>query len=237
MVHRSIRRRPTRSRLPTIPTTAEGRTTDVAFRLAYHVAPHLHLEAFAGANNARDFASRTSQLRLKLDLSQMPAGTHLPVKPIPDWKRQPSRPVRLTSVSGVTLAVRPHRHRRHCEATQGGVDGDPHETLCALRRRLHDRVLARPGGGRTGMSRRGSGRTPPPRPTMVEARSARRWDTWVPAFSGSKPTSATRRSSSDRRTSSGTSGHHGDGQRHSRNPDRRRRRGRHPPVRVGAGSA
>jgi cellulose synthase operon protein C len=78
---------------PYDPDNRRGANYNVAFRLAYHVAPHLHLEAFAGANNARDFASRTFQLRFKLDLSQMPAGTRLPVKPIPDWKG--SRPVRF----------------------------------------------------------------------------------------------------------------------------------------------
>jgi hypothetical protein len=85
---------PTRSdslESPYDPDTAEERNYNLAFRLAYHVAPHVYLEGFAGANNARDFASRTFQIRVELFLSRVPTGTHLPVKPIPDWKG--SRPV------------------------------------------------------------------------------------------------------------------------------------------------
>ena len=76
---------------PYDPDTRRGANYNLAFRLAYHVAPRVYLEGFAGANNARDFASRTFQIRLNVFLSRVPTGTHLPVKPIPDWKG--SRPV------------------------------------------------------------------------------------------------------------------------------------------------
>jgi hypothetical protein len=85
---------PTRSdslESPYDPDTRRGANYNLAFRLAYHVAPRVYLEGFAGANNARDFASRTFQIRLNVFLSRVPTGTHLPVKPIPDWKG--SRPV------------------------------------------------------------------------------------------------------------------------------------------------
>jgi cellulose synthase operon protein C len=71
---------------PYDPDTRRGANYNLAFRLAYHVAPRVYLEGFAGANNARDFASRSFQIRLNFFLSRVPTGTHLPVKPIPDWK-------------------------------------------------------------------------------------------------------------------------------------------------------
>jgi cellulose synthase operon protein C len=80
---------PTRSdslESPYDPDTRRGANYNLAFRLAYHVAPRVYLEGFAGANNARDFASRSFQIRLNFFLSRVPTGTHLPVKPIPDWK-------------------------------------------------------------------------------------------------------------------------------------------------------
>ena len=49
---------------PSDPDTRRGANYNLAFRLAYHVAPRVYLEGFAGANNARDFASRTFQIRL-----------------------------------------------------------------------------------------------------------------------------------------------------------------------------
>jgi cellulose synthase operon protein C len=71
---------------PYDPDTRRGANYNLVFRLAYHVAPRVYLEGVAGANNARDFASRTLQIRLNFFLSRVPTGAHLPVKPIPDWK-------------------------------------------------------------------------------------------------------------------------------------------------------
>ena len=68
------------------PDTRRGANYNLSLRLDYHVAAHVYLGAIAGANNARDFASRTFQITVKCLLGRVPAGTHLPVKAIPDWK-------------------------------------------------------------------------------------------------------------------------------------------------------
>ena len=58
----------------------------MSFRLEYHASPHWYVQASAGANNARDYASQTFQISLKWLLNRVPAGTNLPLKTIPDWK-------------------------------------------------------------------------------------------------------------------------------------------------------
>jgi cellulose synthase (UDP-forming) len=78
---------------PYDPDHRRGANYNLALRAAYHVAANVYLEGFAGANNARDFASRTFQIRLTCFFRQLPAGTRLPVKTIPDWTG--SRPVKF----------------------------------------------------------------------------------------------------------------------------------------------
>lgn len=78
---------PTRSDVPFYaPDSRRGANYNVSFRLEYHVAPHWYVQAFAGANNARDYASQTFQIALKCLLNRVPTGTNLPLKTIPDWK-------------------------------------------------------------------------------------------------------------------------------------------------------
>jgi hypothetical protein len=69
-----------------------GTNYNVSFRLEYHASPHWRVQASAGANNARDYASQTFQISLKWLLNRVPAGTKLPLKTIPDWTgNQPFR--------------------------------------------------------------------------------------------------------------------------------------------------
>ncbi len=63
-----------------------GTNYSVSCRLEYRASPHWYVQAFAGANNARDYVSQTFQISLKWLLNRVPAGTNLPLKTIPDWK-------------------------------------------------------------------------------------------------------------------------------------------------------
>jgi len=57
-----------------------------AVPLGWQIAPHWDVQAFGGANNARDFASRAFQISLKCFLNPVPSGTHVPVRRLPDWR-------------------------------------------------------------------------------------------------------------------------------------------------------
>jgi hypothetical protein len=63
-----------------------GTNYSASFRLEYHIANHVYIQAFAGANNTRDYSSRTVQIALKFLLNRVPTGAHLALRSIPDWK-------------------------------------------------------------------------------------------------------------------------------------------------------
>ena len=50
------------------------------------ITPHLHLSAFGGANNTRDFNSRTIGVALRLLANRLPGTTNLRVRAVPDWR-------------------------------------------------------------------------------------------------------------------------------------------------------
>jgi hypothetical protein len=57
----------------------------VVIRADYQIAAHWHLGAYAATNNARDYASRSAGVTLKLLARPLPT-TDLRVKSIPDWR-------------------------------------------------------------------------------------------------------------------------------------------------------
>jgi hypothetical protein len=59
---------------------------DVGFRADYRLTPHLHLVAFANANNTRDFNQQVFGIALKLLGQRLPAARELTVRAIPDWR-------------------------------------------------------------------------------------------------------------------------------------------------------
>jgi hypothetical protein len=59
---------------------------DIAFRADYRLTPHLHLVAFANANNTRDFNQQVVGIGLKLLGQRLPAARELSVRAIPDWR-------------------------------------------------------------------------------------------------------------------------------------------------------
>jgi tetratricopeptide (TPR) repeat protein len=69
-----------------LPNTQRGPNYNLSFRLDYRMAPHWYLGAFATANNARNYASQTFGVTLKLLTSPVPTGTDLRPKQIPDWR-------------------------------------------------------------------------------------------------------------------------------------------------------
>jgi hypothetical protein len=64
----------------------QGLAYNVVFRAEYRIAPHWHLGAYAATNNARNYASRSAGLTLKLLARPLPTSTDLRVKSIPDWR-------------------------------------------------------------------------------------------------------------------------------------------------------
>jgi tetratricopeptide (TPR) repeat protein len=59
---------------------------DIALRADYRLTPHLHLIAFANANNTRDFNQQVFGIALKLLAQRLPAARELSVRAIPDWR-------------------------------------------------------------------------------------------------------------------------------------------------------
>jgi tetratricopeptide (TPR) repeat protein len=59
---------------------------DVGFRADYRLTPHLHLVAFANANNTRDFNQQVFGIALKVLALRLPASRELSVRAIPDWR-------------------------------------------------------------------------------------------------------------------------------------------------------
>ena len=59
---------------------------NVAAHLKYSVSPHWYVEGFATSNNARNYASQTVGVALKLLVERLPTTTNLHPKAIPDWR-------------------------------------------------------------------------------------------------------------------------------------------------------
>jgi len=55
-------------------------------RLGYRLAPHVYLDTFATANNARNYATQTVGFSLKFLVHRLPTNTDLHVNSIPDWR-------------------------------------------------------------------------------------------------------------------------------------------------------
>jgi tetratricopeptide (TPR) repeat protein len=58
---------------------------DADIRMGYRMSPHMYLDLFATANNARDYYSQSVGFNLKFMLNRIPTGTDLLVSSIPDW--------------------------------------------------------------------------------------------------------------------------------------------------------
>jgi tetratricopeptide (TPR) repeat protein len=58
---------------------------DADIRMGYRISPHLYLDAFATANNARDYYAQSVGFTLKFLIDRIPTGTDLLVNSIPDW--------------------------------------------------------------------------------------------------------------------------------------------------------
>lgn len=58
---------------------------DLRIRMGYRVAPHVYLEAFATANNARNYFQQSAGFSLKFMFDRIPIHTDLRVDSIPDW--------------------------------------------------------------------------------------------------------------------------------------------------------
>ena len=67
-------------------TTSKGANYNVNAKLEVRITPHLHLSAFGGANNTRDFNSRTIGVALRLLANRLPGTTNLRVRAVPDWR-------------------------------------------------------------------------------------------------------------------------------------------------------
>jgi hypothetical protein len=63
-----------------------GPNYNVAAHLDYHVSPHWYVEAYATANNARNYATQTVGFALKLLVERLPTTTGLHPKAVPDWR-------------------------------------------------------------------------------------------------------------------------------------------------------
>jgi hypothetical protein len=58
---------------------------DADIRIGYRVAPHVYLDAFATANNARDYYTQSAGFNLRFMINRIPTNTDLRVNSIPDW--------------------------------------------------------------------------------------------------------------------------------------------------------
>ena len=63
---------------------------DADIRVGYHVAPHVYLDAFATANNSRNYYTQSVGFSLRFMMDPIPTSTDVHVNSIPDWTgRQP----------------------------------------------------------------------------------------------------------------------------------------------------
>jgi hypothetical protein len=58
---------------------------DAVIRMGYRVSPHLYLDTFATANNARNYYTQSAGFSLKFTTDRIPTSTDLRVNSIPDW--------------------------------------------------------------------------------------------------------------------------------------------------------
>lgn len=58
---------------------------DADIRMGYRVAPHLYLDTFATANNARNYYTQSVGFSLKFTMDRIPTSTDLRINTIPDW--------------------------------------------------------------------------------------------------------------------------------------------------------
>jgi tetratricopeptide (TPR) repeat protein len=58
---------------------------DADIRMGYRVAPHVYLDTFATANNARDYYTQSAGFSLKFTVDRIPTSTDMRVNSIPDW--------------------------------------------------------------------------------------------------------------------------------------------------------
>lgn len=58
---------------------------DADIRMGYRVSPHLYLDAFATANNARNYYTQSAGFSLKFTMDRIPTSTDLRINAIPDW--------------------------------------------------------------------------------------------------------------------------------------------------------
>jgi hypothetical protein len=66
-------------------TSSKTPNYDADFRLGYRLSPHLHLDMFATANNAREYYSQSVGFSLKFLIDRTPTNTDLEVSRVPDW--------------------------------------------------------------------------------------------------------------------------------------------------------
>lgn len=64
----------------------QGPAYNVVARVDYRLARHWHFGAYAAANNARDYNSRSAGITVKLLARPLPTATDLRVRSIPDWR-------------------------------------------------------------------------------------------------------------------------------------------------------
>jgi hypothetical protein len=58
---------------------------DADFRMGYRLSPHLYLDMFATASNARDYYAQSVGFHLKFMIGRIPTSSDLLVNSIPDW--------------------------------------------------------------------------------------------------------------------------------------------------------
>ncbi len=58
---------------------------DADIRMGYRIAPHVYLDTFATANNARDYYTQSVGFNLRFMMDRIPTSTDLRVNSIPDW--------------------------------------------------------------------------------------------------------------------------------------------------------
>ena len=58
---------------------------DADIRMGYRLSPHVYLDVFATANNARDYYTQSAGFNLRFMIDRIPTSTDLRVNSIPDW--------------------------------------------------------------------------------------------------------------------------------------------------------
>jgi hypothetical protein len=58
---------------------------DADIRMGRRISPHVYLDIFATASNARDYYAQSVGFNLKFMVGRIPTGTDLLVNSVPDW--------------------------------------------------------------------------------------------------------------------------------------------------------